>query len=30
LIVKYGKDAVKGALVAGGGYGAWQAVRHLF
>lgn len=30
LIVKYGKEAVKGAVVAGGGYGAWQAVRHLF
>ncbi len=30
LIVKYGKDAVKGAIVAGGGYGAWQAVKHLF
>ena len=30
LIVKYGKDAVKGALVTAGGYGTWRAVRHLF
>lgn len=29
LVVKYGKDAVRAAVVAGGGYGAWQAVKHL-
>jgi len=30
LIVKYGKEAVKGALVTAGGYGTWRTVRHLF
>lgn len=33
LIVEYGKDAVKLALVGmggGAGYAAWRAVRHLF
>lgn len=30
LIVKYGKTAVKSAIVGAGGYGAWSAIKHLF
>lgn len=29
LVVKYGKDAVRAAVIGGGGYGAWTAVKHL-
>lgn len=29
LVVKYGKYAVRTAVIGGGGYGAWTAVKHL-